>query len=164
MLVPASALGAILLWAVMCCGQSTSVPLSDALREHLRLERFDIVTSIRGLPLDVRDELQRLFGSRGLDIALNIAEPGTRFQGPTAAVNPKVPLRRLIAAECSLDHCLVYYERGGAAITWHVALLHWTPADTRLESGGLAPARLATIGDAWKALLSGALKPSPGVW
>jgi hypothetical protein len=87
------------------------------------------------LPLGVRAELQRLFGSRGLDIALNIAEHGARFQGRTTAENPKVPLRRLIAAECSIDHCLVYYERGGRVITWHVALLRWTPEETRFESG-----------------------------
>jgi hypothetical protein len=159
-----SAIGVNLLSAVLCCDQGAPRAVSAELREHLRLERFDAVTSIRGLPLDVRSGLQLLFGSREFDIARNIADPGGKFQGRTAAENPQVPLRRLIAAECSTDHCLVYYERGGKAITWHVALLKWTPDDTRFEAGGVAPARLATIDEARRALLTGTLKPSPAFW
>ena len=117
-------------------------------------ERFGIVTSIRGLPLGVRDELQTLFGSQSLDIA----EPGAEFQATDVIVNPRLPIRRLVAAGCSIDHCLVYYERGGIAHTWHVALFHWTPAATRFEWGGTAPGGLATIDDVRNAVLSGAIK------
>ena len=60
-------------------------------------ERFEIVTSIRGLPLGVRDGLQTLFGSQALDIA----EPGAEFQVTDVIVNPKLPIRRLVAAGCS---------------------------------------------------------------
>ena len=95
-----------------------------------------MVTSIRGLPLGVRDGLQALWDSQGLDIA----EPGAEFQVTDVAGNPKLPIRRLVAAGCSTDHCLVYYERGGIAHTWLVALFHWTPAETRFEWGGAAPA------------------------
>ncbi len=123
--------------------------LSGALRVHVQDERFGIVTSIRGLPLGVRDGLQTLFGSQTLDIA----EPGAEFQ-VTDVVNPKLPIRRLVAAGCSTDHCLVYYERGGIAHTFHVALLHWTPAATRFEWGGAAPGGLATIDDVRSAILS----------
>ena len=153
-----------LLSAVVSCGQAASPTLSAELREHLKLERFDIVTSIRGLPLGVRGALQTLFDSRESDIARDIAQPGARFQGTDAIDNPDLPLRRLIAAECSQDHCLVYYERGGSALTWHVALFHWTPEATRFESGGQAPKRLATIADVWNALLSGTLKDSGKFW
>ena len=157
------AIGVSLLTAVVGCSQAVPAGLSGELREHMKRERFDIVTSIRGLPLGVRGELQTLFGSREFDVQRDIAEPGARFQG-TDAIDPALPLRRLIAAECSIDHCLVYYERGGSALTWHVALFHWTPDGTRLEWGGLAPQRLATIGDARNALLSGAIKGSATVW
>ena len=153
-----------LLSAVVSCGQAASPTLSAELREHLKLERFDIVTSIRGLPLGVRGALQTLFDSRESDIARDIAQPGARFQGTDEIDNPTLPLRRLIAAECSLDHCLIYYERGGSALTWHVALFYWTPEATRLEAGGLAPKPLATIGDVRKALLSGAIRSSPKFW
>jgi len=157
-------IGVSLLSAVVCCAQAAPVALSSELREHITLERFDIVTSIRGLPLGVRAGLQTLFGSQGFDVQRDIAEPGARFQGTEAVGDSTLPLRRLIAAECSIDHCLIYYERGGSALTFHVALFHWTPEATRFESGGLAPARLPTLGDARIALLSGALKDSSKSW
>ena len=131
----------------------------DALRNHVTNERFQSVTSIRGLPLGVRDELQNLFGSGSLDIA----EPGAPFQVTDVIVNAKLPRRRLIAAGCSADHCLVYYERGGIAHTWHVTLFHWTPAATRLEMGGVAPSGLKSIEEIRTALLSDRIKGS-GSW
>ena len=73
------AIGVSLWSAVVAGSQATDAgALSEALRAHVQDERFGIVTSIRGLPLGVRDGLQTLFGSRTLDIA----EPGAEFQGP----------------------------------------------------------------------------------
>jgi hypothetical protein len=125
--------------------------LSEALRTHVKSDRFDIVTSIRGLPLGVRDQLQTLWGTGSLDIA----EPGAAFQANGTSVNPTLPTRRLVAAGCSTDfHCLVYYERGGRGHTWLVTLFHWTPAATRLEWGGTAPGGLKTIDEVRNAVLS----------
>ena len=132
--------------------------LPEPLRAHVNQDRFDVVTSVRGLPLGVREELQRLFRSAVLDIA----EPGAAFRA-TAAGTANLPTRRLVMAACASDHCLVYYERGGSAHTWHVALFHWTPAATRLEWGGVAPGGLRTIEELRKAALSGAIKVS-GSW
>ena len=101
-----------------------------------------------------------MFGSQALDIA----EPGGAFQLTGVAGSPKRPTRRLAAAGCSTNHCLVYYERGGSAHTWHVALFHWTPAGTRFEWGGLAPGGLETIDDVRNAALSGAIKVSNKLW
>jgi hypothetical protein len=155
------AIGVTVWSAVVAAGQAPApAELSGALRAHVKDERFAIVTSIRGLPLGVRDELQTLFGTRTLDIA----EPGAEFQVTDVIVNPKLPIRRLVAAGCSTDHCLVYYERGGIAHTWHVALFHWTPATTRFEWGGIAPGGLASIDDVRNAILSGAIKGSTKVW
>ena len=134
--------------------------LSGELRAHVQDERFEIVTSIRGLPLGVRDGLETLFGSRALDIA----EPGAEFQAGDVIVNPKLPIRRLIVAGCSYDHCLAYYERGGTAHTWRVVLFHWTPQATRFEYGGMAHGGLLTIDDVRKATLSGAIKDPAGIW
>lgn len=146
------------LWPVVIAGVQTPAAnaLPGPLRAHVNGDRFGVVTSIRGLPLGVRDGLQTLFGSQTLDIA----EPGTEFQVTDVIVNPKLPRRRLVAAGCSADHCLVYYERGGIAHTWHVALFHWTPAGTRFEWGGIAPGGLRTIDDLRKAVLSGAIRAS----
>jgi hypothetical protein len=63
-----------------------------------------------------------------------------------------------------MDHCLVYYERGGTAHTWHLALFHWTPAMTRLEWGGTAPRGLATVDDLRSAILSGVIKGPAAFW
>jgi hypothetical protein len=123
-------------------------------------EQLGIVTSVRGLPLGVRDALQKLFDSATLDIA----EPGEAFQATASSGSSKLPLRRLVAAGCSIDHCLVYYERGGSAHTWQVALFHWTPAATRLEWAAPAPGGLATIDNVRKAVLSGAIKGPNKLW
>ena len=143
-------------------GNQTASPgaLSGTLRAHVKDERFGIVTSIRGLPLGVRDALQTLFGSQTLDIA----EPGAEFQVSGVIGDAELPIRRLVAAGCSIDHCLVYYERGGSVRTWQVALFHWTPKATRFEFGGTAPGRLATIDDVRNAVLSGAIKSPNSVW
>jgi hypothetical protein len=140
--------------------RAQGVPLPAALRAHVTAERLDVVTSIRGLPLGVRDELQTLFGSLSLDIA----EPGADFQATDVVVSPKLPARRLVAAGCSIDHCLVYYERGGSARTWRVALFHWTPAETRFEWGGAAPGGLATIDNVRSAVLSGKIGAPTTRW
>ena len=149
-------------WSAVAVGSQASDgnALPGALRAHVQDERFGIVTSIRGLPLGVRDGLQTLFGSRELDIA----EPGAEFQATDDIVNPSLPIRRLVAAGCSADHCLVHYERGGIARTRLVALFHWTPAATRFEWGGTAPGGLATIDDVRKAVLSGEIKSPARVW
>jgi len=156
------ALGVCLWSAVVVWGQpaASTGPLSPALRTHLQSERFQIVTSIRGLPLGVRQAMEPLFGG-----TLDIAEPDAAFQSTDAIVLPRLPSRRLVAAGCSNDfHCLVYYERGGIATTRHVMLFHWTPDATRFEWGGTAPGGLATIDTVRKAILSGAIKDSSGPW
>ena len=149
-------------WSAVVAGSQAAAPalLSGPLRAHVEDERFDIVTSIRGLPLGVRDGLQTLFGSQTLDIA----EPRAEFQVTDVIVKPGLPIRRLVAAGCSIDHCLVYYERGGIAHTWQAALFHWTPAATRFEWGGMAPNGLASIEAVRSAVLSGAVKGADRFW
>jgi hypothetical protein len=149
-------------WSAVSAASQTTAPaaLSGTLRNHVKEDRFEVVTSIRGLPLGVRDGLQTLFGSQTLDIA----EPGADFQSTAAVANPKLPIRRLVAAGCSTDHCLVYYERGGSAHTWLVALFHWTPAATLFEWGGHARGGLATIDEVRNAMLSGVVKGPVTFW
>src|SRR4029453_7710664 len=104
------------LWSAVGAGSQAvvPVPLSGPLRDHVKDERFQVVTSVRGLPLGVREALKTLFDSQTLDIA----EPGAEFQVTDVVTSPKLPIRRLVAAGCTIDYCLVYYERGGAAHTW----------------------------------------------
>jgi len=145
------------LWSAVAVGSQATDggPLSGALRAHVQDEPFQMVTSVRGLPLGVRDALQKLFASPGLDIA----DPGAEFQVTDVGVNAKRPIRRLVTAGCSADHhCLLYYERAGTEHTWHVALFHWTPAATRFEGGGTAPRGLTTIDDVRRAILAEGIK------
>ena len=150
------------LWSAVAAGSQTAPPaaLSRELRAHVQKQTFAIVTSIRGLPLGVRSGLEKLFGSGGLDIA----EPGAEFQSSDEIINPRLPNRRLVAAGCSYEYCLVYYERGGTPRIWRVALFHWTPEATRFEWGGTAPAGLKTIDDVRRAILSGPTQPPPRFW
>jgi hypothetical protein len=147
------------LWPAVVTGSQASpaAALSEPLRAEVKDGRFQVVTSVRGLPLGVRDALQSLFKSPTLDIA----EPGADFQVTDVAGPTTLPFRRMVAAGCTANYCLVYYERGGIAHTWQVAMFHWTPAGTRFEWGGSAPGGLKTIDDVRKAVLSGAIK-SPG--
>ena len=154
-------IGAMLWSAVVACSQAvTSIALPEPLLAHVKNEQLQTVTSLRGLPLGVRDGLQMLFGRGTLDIA----EPGAEFQASEVAVKPDLPIRRLIAAGCSIDHCLVYYERGGIAHTWQVALFHWAPVATRFEWGGTAPGGLKTIDEVRSAMMSGAIKSPARFW
>ena len=152
---------AVNLWSAAVATSQAPTPgaLSAELHAHLRDERLQIVTSIRGLPLGVRGALQDMFGGRTLDIA----EPGADFQSGGLR-NSTLPIRRLVAAGCSYDHCLVYYERGGNSPTARVALFHWAPDETRFEWGGTAPGGLVTIDEVRSAILAGTIEGSTGPW
>ena len=95
---------------------------------------------------------------------VHIAEPGAAFRTNGLPASASLPMRRLAAAGCSYDHCLVYYERAGIAHTWQVALFHWTPDATRFEWGGTAPGGLVTIDEVRSAVLSGAIKGPVASW
>jgi hypothetical protein len=154
------AIGVSVLVVVIVGGQTgTPGPLSAELQTRVRDERFSNITSIRGMPLGVRGALQTLFGSDSLDIA----EPGARFQESERTVS-SLPTRRLTVAACSYEYCLVYYVRGGTEPTWHVALFHWAPDETKFLWGGSAPGNLSTIDAVRNAVLSGAVKASTGPW
>jgi len=156
------ALSVLVCSAAVTSGQQpkTFGPLPADLRAHLQTEQFAIVTSIRGLPLGVREQMQPSFGG-----FLDIAEPGAKYQTTDVLAVPQLPTRRLVSAGCSRDfHCLVYYERGGIAHTWHVMLFRWTPDTTRFEWGGDAPGGLATIEDVRNAVASGTIKGHTGAW
>ena len=121
-------------------------------------ERFDVVSSLNGLPAGVRAELRMLFNSKTLDID----DAGTNLRPTPQAARAKS--RTLVAAGCSRDDCLLYYELAGNTRRWRVVLIHWTPEVTTLEWGGAAPGNLSTTDEVRSALLSGRIKGSAGPW
>ena len=155
-LVIAVVLGGPLVVAAVRQAQ-TPVSLSATLRAHLQDEQLQTVTSVRGFPIGVRDALQELFGSGSLDIV----DVGASVQ--SSPVVTRV-IRRLVVAGCAVDHCLVYYEIPGPPQSWRVALFYWTPAATKFEAGGTAPAGLKTIDEVRRALFSGTITGRPKDW
>jgi hypothetical protein len=148
-LILAAAVGLTL--SAAAAGQTHAGTLPAALRSHLTDDRFGVVTSVRGLPLGVREALQKLFGTASLELA----EPGADFQATDVMSERRLPVRRLAAAGCSRDHCVVYYQRGGIAQAWRVVVFRWTPEATKFEWGGAAAGSLRTIEDVRGAILSG---------
>ena len=150
------------LWAAVGSRVQAAPPvaLSGALRAHVTVERFGIVTSIRGLPLGVRDGLQTLFGSQALDIA----EPGAEFQVTDVIVR----IRSCRSAGWSRRGARPIIASCTTARRYRpqlqVALFHWTPAATRFEWGGTAPGSLKTIDDVRNAILSGVIKSPARFW
>ena len=144
--------------ATVVCQTPAPGTLSGALRDRVKTDRFELVTSIRGFPLGVRDGLQTLFGGQSLDIT-------------DVNASSQDKSRLLIAAGCSADYCLVHYERrqtpstgSGQNPAWFVALFHWTPSETRFEWGGQVNGRLATLDDVRTAVVSGAVKGPVASW
>jgi hypothetical protein len=154
------AIGASLLSATTIAGQAARpLALSGELRTHVQNGRFDTVSSLNGLPVGLRGELQTLFGSASLGIVDPGAAPRT-----TRGSAGSTPLRRLVAAGCSYEDCLVYYERGGSTRLWRVVLIHWAAKAAKVEWGGTAPGGLTTIDEVRTAILSGAITSSAGPW
>jgi len=140
-------------------GQSPGPPTAapDALRAHLRSERFSALTTVAELPAGLRDELNNLFGGKSLELA----DPGMPFQATDLVRTPRLPWRRMVAAGCSADHCLVYYERGGYAHVYYAALFKVSTAGTRFEFGGPAAGGLPDVEAAKGAILAGKVVGQP---
>jgi hypothetical protein len=137
--------------------QAATYRLPAPLQAHVKSERFQIVTSVRGLPLGVRDAMRALWGTPALDI---VDPDGSQ---PSDG-GPNQSSRRLVAAGCSSDHCLVSYELGGRNPSWRIVLFHWTPSATKFEWGGTAPRGLAKFDDVMSAALSGKIDGPTTSW
>ena len=150
------------LWSAAVTGSQAapSAALSEALRAHVKAEQFQIVTSVRGLPLGVRDGLQTLFGSQTLDIA----EPEAEFQVTDVRSNPTLQIRRLVAAGCSTRSLprLLRARRHRPHVAGGAISLDTGGHSIRV--GGVAPGGLKTIDDVRSAVLSGAIKGPNGSW
>lgn len=144
-------------WAGVAGRQAATFRMPADLQAHVKSERFQSVTSVRGMPLGVRDAMRALWGTPVLDI---VDPDGSQ---PSDG-GPKQSSRRLVTAGCSSDHCLVFYELGGKARSWRVALFHWTPSATKFEWGGTAPRSLAKFDDVLSAALSGNIEGPTSSW
>lgn len=156
-LLLACAVSVSLGWAALAGRQSATFRMPADLQAHVKSDRFQAVTSVRGLPLGVRDAMRALWSTPGLDI---VDPDGSQ---PSDG-GPNQSSRRLVTAGCSNDHCLVFYELGGKNRSWRVALFHWTPSATKFEWGGTAPRGLAKFDDVMSAALSGKIEGPTTTW
>jgi hypothetical protein len=147
-------------WVLHSQPKSSEAGLTAGLRDHVRSERFGPVATVAALPASVRQALNELFTGKTLDMA----DPGQPFQATDVMVMPRLPARRLVAAGCSPDHCLVYYERGGFAHVHQIALFSTTDATARLVHGGVAAGGLTDLDQVRDALVAGKVMSGSKYW
>jgi hypothetical protein len=135
-------------------------PLSTAQVKHLKSESLAPILKVGDLPASVRTALQDLYGGP----PLSLAEPDAPFAATDVITDQQLPGRRLIAAGCSPEHCLVHYERGGIAHVYYVVLFALSGTTSRLEWGGMASGRLPDIATVQSDLVAGRVKPGARDW
>jgi hypothetical protein len=155
-------LSLLLVTANGASGQPTvaSPTLAEAQRAHIRVEQFAPVTSVAGLSNEVREALRLLFRAQTLELA----EPGAEFQVTDVIVKPDLPIRRMILAGCSIDHCVVYYERGGIAHTFTMVLLRIDKGGAQFEWGGIAPRDVRSLDELKALMVEGKIKGGVSYW
>jgi hypothetical protein len=95
----------------LCCGDVTKLSSED--RGALEnAPRFHEVHSIGDLPLAI---IALCGGGEG-----KLADPGQKWNATDAIIDPTLPGKRLIWAAVDDEYCVVHYERGGIAHTYHV--------------------------------------------
>lgn len=133
--------------------------LPRALRDHLRGEKLVAVSGVAALPAAVRDGLQVLWHSPKFELA----EPGAEYQVTDVITKPDLPIRRLVLAGCSADHCIIYYERGGIAHT-HTVVLFRSTGNVGFEWGGAAPRDLVDLAQVQAAVVNGTIRGGTTYW
>lgn len=136
--------------------------LSPAVRAHLRAETLAPIAHVSDLPPRVREALAALFKSP----TLAMADPGAEFQAGDAISNPNLPGRRLVLAGCSKEHCLLQYERGGYAHTYHVVLIAVSEKESTVLGGGSTKAAAHDLAELKSLVIQGGAttKASDAYW
>lgn len=91
--------------------------LSAADKAHVLSDTFSVIRSVTQIPAAV----QKALGLPAANPLNGMTDPGKPFEVGDA-VSGKLPFRRLIFAAVNAQYCLVYYELGGIAHRYEVAL------------------------------------------
>lgn len=98
----------------LCCADVTKLPAED--RKVIQdSSRFHEVHSTNDLP----PAIVLLCGGK-------LADPGENWNATDAISDPTLPGKRLIWAALGGDYCIVHFERGGIAHTYHVLVAKLT--------------------------------------
>jgi hypothetical protein len=154
-----------LVWALLSLTAEAQSPdltraMPEALRAHIGGETFTPLTTVAALPQGLKGELARLFKEK----SLQLADPGAPYNATDAVGPDPLPFRRLIAAGCAADHCLVHYERGGIAHTYAVLVLSRKGETIRLVWGGAPYGPLAGVKAVRDALAAGNVVGQTEYW
>ena len=147
-------------WLLTACivtmGAQTPVPaaLSDAVRAHLRGDTLAPIAHVAELPKLVQEALRANFSSPKLEMA----DPGQPFQATDVIMDASLPIRRMIAAGCSNDHCLIHYEQGGIAHFYRVLLVSVSRTSAKVEWNGMSGGPTPNIADVQAQVVSGKIK------
>jgi hypothetical protein len=127
-----------------CPSTPTGYTLSAGHRASIRAEVLTPVSHVRDLPPTVREALTARFG----ESTLTLADPVEPIQSNVWQMlrSSKTPSRRLIAAGCGPDHCLVHYEEAGYRPSFRVLLFGLNRSDAQVEWAGISSRPLADVG------------------
>jgi hypothetical protein len=113
---------------------------------------FTEAKQVKQLPQSVMDQFPS-----------GIVDPKEDFQVTDVVVGKLRPTRRLVVAGISEKYCLLYYERGGIAHVWLIALFVLSKNKAKLAWVSMAPARgILGLSDLKTTVESGDLKDQPG--
>ena len=126
--------------------------LDGALRHALLTGHFRTVRHVAEIPTAVMDAAGRARGPGGEEPALELADPGERFQSTDVIVTPALPGRRLIAAYASPAYWILQYEAGGIAHTFHVAVFRFDGKRARFAWHAQLRRKLASLDELRAAL------------
>jgi hypothetical protein len=150
-----------LVWLAATLGPSAAAGnLPGGLERQLKTETLSPIATVAELPEAVRVCLTELFRWP----TLKMADPGDEWQETDVVETPDLPIRRLILAGCSAEHCLIHYERGGIAHTRSVLLLELDDTGAHLIRGWSAPSSLGSVEEVREAVLSGKLPEKESAW
>ncbi len=98
--------------------KENEIVLSPSEREHVFDGEYKTVLNVDHLPQHVKI----VFAALARQAKFEMANPGDDFQLTDVITQKRLPQRRLIFAEISPHKCIVYYEKGGYAPVYYVAV------------------------------------------
>lgn len=116
-------------WATYVCSAafvflsiaSASFSQAAPMTHNLPDDAFKTLSSTKQVPASVKREFEKAIGGR-----FEMADPGGDFAAGCVRMEG-VPSMRMRLAGLSQDHCVLFYESGGFAHSFNVALFSLTP-------------------------------------
>jgi hypothetical protein len=119
---------------LLCSHEAKAAPPSPAI-ERCEALGAETVTALRDLPPSLIAELDRQFGGGGGGKYVALADRDQDWQPTDVIMDATLPTRRFIQAGHVGSRWYVWYEQGGIAHSFHVALFDVKPSDPPVVLG-----------------------------